>query len=358
MSLAGAVRRNERALIVAWLASCAVLLGVIGVWGVGLGGAERAIDLWNERWIPRIERAEELLAAGQVEEAALHFERLDRDLPAIFVKHRLDRERERVLEQLGTAYLQLDKKRRSLDAFERLVDFDPRNWHNHFVRANALAHFGESADGAYADVLTIHPNHRPSVQARITARFEGGRYADVAEPYEAYLDAWLLAPMSLQIGDTPVPFEVLVDGRTHVVEVPVELADGWSGELCLRTSGYSVQLESIELIGPLFVGRAEPAESTVVRGTDDWRALDAELAGPPMTWSAGTAQAALCASGIATHPTTRVRIALAAYKAVPAELWEMVEKSYENTLAREPLEAARARTVLGGCLEAGSIFVE
>ena len=44
MTFARTVRRHQRALILAWLGSCAVLLGVIGIWGVGMGGAERVID--------------------------------------------------------------------------------------------------------------------------------------------------------------------------------------------------------------------------------------------------------------------------------------------------------------------------
>jgi hypothetical protein len=347
MDLAGTVRRHERALIVAWLASCAVLLGIIGVWGVGMGGAERAIDLWNERWVPRIERGEELMAAGRFEQAAIHFERLDEDFPAIFVKHRLDRERERLLERLGTCYIELDKKRRALETFENLVGFDPRNWRNHYLRATALAHFGEDPDEVYADVLAIHPNHRPSVEARVTARFEGGRYAEVPALYQAYLDGWLLARLTLDLGATSIPLEVVVDGREHVVEAPVDLAAGWSGELCLRTAGYSVRLASIELIEPLRVGSVERPATTRVDDFADWRPHDVTPAGPA-TWSAASPDSSLCLADVEHHATTRVRVVLAVYKAVSPELWSMVEKSHLNNLDHDGLEAARARTVVGG----------
>ncbi len=357
MNLAGIVRRRERALIVAWLAACALLLGALGVWGVGFGGAERVIDAWNARWIPRIEAGEELMEAGRFEQAAAHFERLDRDFPALFIKHRLDRERERVLERLGASYLELDRKRSALETFERLVAFDPRNWRNHYLHATALEHFGEDADEVFAGVLAIHPNHRPSVHSRITARFEGGRFAEVPEQYEAYLDAWLLARMTLEVSDASLPFEVVVDGREHAVEIPFEVQGGWSGELCLLTAGYSIRVASVELIEPLRVGRAEPAAATTVLGQADWQAYDAEPAGPS-TWSARSPDSALCVAGVGTHPTTRVRLLLTVYKAVPAELWARVERSYLNALDRDGLEAARARTVVGGCLEAGSVFVE
>jgi hypothetical protein len=359
MGIARFVRRHERKLIVAWLLACVLVVGVVGVWGVALGGAERVVDRWNWRWGARVERGRQLVDEGRYEEAAVFLERLDADFPAVSIKHRMDRQREELLELLGSSYTELDRKGRALKTFERLAEFDERNWRNHYLLGAARQRFSEpeEADEAFARVLAIHPSHLPSVEARITQRFEGGLYAEVPPLYEAYLDGWLLGRMTLRIGAREVPIQVSVDGREQVVEGPIDVPADWGGEVCLLTAGYSVRIGTIELREPLRVGVAEAARTTVVRDAEGWTATDAEPAGRA-TWSARSPAAAICRGGVPDdHALTRVRLELTVYKAVPAGLWEMVEKSYANTLDHEGLEAARARSVIGGCLEAGSIFL-
>ena len=126
MTIARFVRRNERKLIVAWLLACALLVGIVAVWGVAMGGAERVVDGWAERWVERVQHGRELVEEERFEEAAAYLEQLDADHPAIFVKHRMDTDRELLLELLGQSYIALDRKGRALSTFERLVDFDER----------------------------------------------------------------------------------------------------------------------------------------------------------------------------------------------------------------------------------------
>src|SRR5688572_9113820 len=75
-------QRHERALIAAWLGGCALLLTFLGLWGVALGGAERAVDSWDRSWLRELDRLESEVAAGGWESAAPALERLDRDQPA------------------------------------------------------------------------------------------------------------------------------------------------------------------------------------------------------------------------------------------------------------------------------------
>ena len=351
--------RHERKLIAAWFGGMALLLGLIAVWGVGLGGAERVVEAWNGRWAARVARAEELFAAHRYEEAAAYLERLERAHPARFVKHARDREHERVLELLGLSHLTLGHKRRALEALERLVEFDPRNWNNHFCLGRARLVLGEpqAARESFERVLAIHPNHRPTVQAMIGMARDAGRQGDAAELFEAYLEAWLLARMRLRLGERELVLEVPVDGLEHTVEAPIELPEGWSGEVCLTTAGYSVRLESLELIGPLRTGSTAPASTMRVPGSAPWepRSFHTGRAG---VWSAFGTDSTLCLGGVEAAAAARVRVTLAAYKDVPAELWEQVERSYRDALDIEGLEAARARTVVGGLLEAGSVYLD
>lgn len=351
--------RHERKLIAAWFGAGVLLLGLIAVWGVGMRGAERVVEAWNGRWDARVARAEELFAAGRWEEAASYLEQLDAAHPAVFVKHARDRERERILEMLGRSHLTLGHKRRALDALERLAAFDPRNWNNHFRLAEAQLLLGEpgAARESFERVLAIHPNHRPSVQAMIAMASGAGRYGDVPPLFEAYLDAWLLARMRLSLGERELVLEVPVDGRAHTLELPVDVPAGWSGELCLATAGYSVRLETVELIGPLHTGSTAPATVVRVPESAPWepRAL---APGPAGAWSAAGMDSALCVGGLEPTAVSRVRVTLTAYKDLPADLWEEVERSYRNTLDVDGLEAARERAVVGGRLEAGSLYVD
>ncbi len=358
MVLAGAIRRHERALIVAWLASCAALLAAIGAWGIRPGGAERVIDSWNERWVVRLSHGRKLVTSGQFEEAAAYLERLDRGFPVNWVKHRHDRKREELLELLGTSHAELDRKRRCLEAFERLVEFDPRNWRNHFLLGEYCRRFAEAgrAEKAYQGVLAIHPSHLPSVEALIGAEYDAGLFAAVRPLFEAYLDAWLLGRMNLSLGGVDVALEVAVDGRPHTVEVPLELSAGWGGELCLATHGYSVRVSTVELVAPLRVGVAGSRDSVVVRGDAAWEGRGVQLV-EPSVWAALGPETTICTS-LPDGDVARVLVTLTAFKACPAELHEQVQRSYANQLADEAWDAVSARTVVGGCLEAGSVFTD
>ena len=352
------MQRHERALIVSWLAGCAALLAVMALWGLAFNGAERAVDAWDDGWVRELERVEATLASGDVATAVLRLEQLDRDCPAVFIKHRRDKERERLLVALGECYVELDKHKKAVATLGRLVAFDPKNFDNHFRLAQTHLHFGDTvaARSAYDQVLAIHPTHQPSVAAVIHMAFAASNYEQVVADYERYLDAWLLAPLQLHFGDHVVEFEARVDGEAHIVEGVVELAPGWSGSIELATNGYSAQLESLEIVPPLRVGVVEVLTPLRIAPDSAWNAEAGEAPAP------GALNAASSASKLSTpiialpQGGARVRAKLTLFKALDNAMWIEVSKSYRNRLELERWPAAQRRSRVGGCLEGGTHF--
>jgi len=359
------VRQHERGLIRGWLATAAAMLVFLASWGVLLGGADRVVDAWNSRWPDRIDRCAELVAGGDFLAAAQRLERLDARFPAVSVKHRLDKQRERLLGLLAQCHQELNRKRRCLETHQRRVDFDPRNWQNHYEQARALVHFAEPAAAldAFAEVTRIHPTHLPTLQEVARICFESVRFEEVVRAYEAYLDAWLLAPITLRFDDQSREIEIFCDGRSRVLDVPIDLPAGWSGPFCIESHGYSLRLRAVELIAPVLVGEESALESRLISPDQVLtfeleemieRGLDDENRG---VFAAQGNASRLCTT--AQAPATgsaRLLIDLTGYKTLDEATWSMVEQSYRNLLATERLGEARRRTCLGGTLEAGSIF--
>lgn len=321
------------------MGAVALALGILAA--VVLGVPDRVLRELDGRWAARLQRGEELYAEGRYEQAAAWLEQLDRQHPAGFVKHHLDRQRERVLELLARSHAALERKGRALEAARRAVAFDPRNWRNHRLEAEvALACAdGVAADAALERVLSLHPSHLASVTDRVRLAFEGGRYAEVPPLFETYLDAWRPAAMALEAAGRRGGFELAVDGRPHVVEAVLAEHAGAAAGVALDPAGYAVRVERAELLGSAAVGRPGPAPAL-------------ELTGPEAPFVPATADEPGAGNGLALGPAPpfapeRARLVLTAYKALPAELWEMVETAYENTLDRDGLAAARARVLVG-----------
>lgn len=296
---------------------------------------------WDARWTERVERGEGLLAEGRYEDAADYLERLDGVFPARHVKHRRDTERERVLRALGEANLALGRKRASLEALRRVVEFDERNYQNHFALASAALELGEPEEAlaAFERVLAIHPSHLPTVAALIAHHFERADYRSVADTYEAYLDAYLLHDAGIEVGDGIGRADVRVDGRYHEIDVPLvtEAAAPASGRsLSIDVGPYPTRIANITLMPPLRAGILEAAPIT----------LDS-----PGGWSNGTE--AEKASGTLRVPVgsseievARARIVLRLLKPVDAESWGLIATSYRNLLEGDALEVARERSAI------------
>ncbi|MBI5434688.1 MAG: hypothetical protein HZA52_17785 [Planctomycetes bacterium] len=349
---------HERGLVVLWLGAVAALFAFVFVWGVWRRGFEGAIAWWYGRSARELARAEELYADGNYQRAAELLERVDANHPAVVVKHRLDEEREAILDLLARSYVALDKKRRALEVTAQLVAFDPRNWKNHFAHAQALRTFseGDLAEAAYRGVLRLHPNHFPTVEALTGMLFDVATlYASVVELHRQYLDAQLLGTVELSFGDARVTLDVPVDGRPHAFDVPCSLAAGFAGDARIATHGFSVEIGELALVPPRRVGEVQPSVAATFTGA--WTPGDAEARGGER-FAALSKAASFTRRVEAPNGAGRVHIELTLYKHMTASLWTKIATSYENRLLFDELAAAEVRTVLGGCLEAGSLFEE
>jgi hypothetical protein len=356
-SWASFVARHERRLIVLWLAGCALLLAVMGLWGIVWNGAERAVDASSDRWVAALDRAQAMFERGELHAAQSALERLDASCPALFVKHRLDKERERQLTLLGNTYVALDRRAKARATFQRLVGFDARNFANHFARAEALRTFGDAeARAAYESVLAIHPTHLPSVAALMDMAFDTSDYARVVEVFDAYVEAWTLARIAVRCADVVTPFEVPVDGSLHDHEALLELPAGWSGPVALETRGFSATLERMEFEAPLRAGVPGRPEGVVLAPGADWVARSARTKDGGLLVASALDSSWTAPAVPLPHGAARLRLTLRLHLTVTSEMWTQASKSYANCLLHARWREVSSRAVLGGAPEAGSEF--
>ncbi|MCE9593992.1 MAG: tetratricopeptide repeat protein [Planctomycetes bacterium] len=349
---------HERGLIVAWLVGVSACFALLFAWGVWQRGLESVVSWWYARSGTELARAERLYEAGRFEDAAALLERIDANHPAVIVKHRLDQEREEVLTLLGRSYVALDKKKRALETFDTLVAFDPRNWRNHYARAEALRAFVESdlAEAAYREVLRLHPTHFPTVETLTGMLFDVATlYAKVVELHQQYFNAWLLGSVELSLGATSVGLDVPVDGLPHAFDVPFEVAANFAGDARVATHGYSARIGELALVPAQHVGVAAPIVPAIFAGP--WTPTAAKL-DDQGRFAAASKESSFAQHVAVPNGAARVRIELTLYKQMSKDLWFKVEKSYSNRLLFDQLEDVRRRTVIGGVLEAGSLFEE
>jgi tetratricopeptide (TPR) repeat protein len=341
-----AVRRNER--LAAWLLVGAIAMVCFGLLAPPIRGrlldrAQMAVARWDERWTQRVERGEALVAERRYAEAVTYLEALDRVFPARHVKHRRDIERERLLRALGTANLELGRKRASLAAFRRAVDFDPRNYLNHFALAGAALALNETDEALreYARTLEIHPSHFPTVAALAAYYFGQADYQAVVDVYEAYLDADLLYPTTVRLGEGVGQADAPVDGRSHQIEVPLRVADRVNpprgGRLTLDAGPHPTAVRGVILFPPRRAGVLD-ADPIVLRPRVPWR-----LRGSNDEREASSLEIPV---GPETGPVVRIRLDLILRKTVDPATWEMVATAYENLLEFEALEIARERSAI------------
>ncbi|MBM3991197.1 MAG: hypothetical protein FJ298_09355 [Planctomycetes bacterium] len=351
------VARHERALLVAWLALCVALLATMAIWGLVRNGAERAVDAASESWVRDLARAEELLEEGHVAHALAALERIDRDCPATFVKHRHDRERERLLAALASAYEADGRKRRALETLERAVAFDPKNFGNHFALAELARECGEDARAraAYAAVLAIHPTHLRSAEALMDMDFAGGEWQRVVATFERYIEAWQLATVHLRIGADRIALDVPVDGIPRALDAACAVAAPWSGTLALQTHGYSVRVLALAALPPLRAGES-PRAALGVPIDARWSATGCANSNECDWIASGTDASIESAPLDAPDGIARVRLELALFRTVSAPMWKQAEQSFANCLLTARWRELSARLRQGGAPEAGSVF--
>jgi tetratricopeptide (TPR) repeat protein len=338
------IARRERALALAWLALCAAALALMAVAGVASERIERWIEDGQASWVAQLDVAESELASGAPDRAQARLEHVLATNGVNTIKHRLDREHERALELLARAHQAQGRKGRTLATLEQLAEFDPRNWRNHFLQAEALRGFGDgdAAALAYERVLALHPTHWPSFSARVELDYAAGRYGPIPALYERYLDSWLLARVRLEAGEHQAWCEVQADGHTHEALVELELPAGWRGDLRVETRGFSARIDALTLEPALRAGAVERTASVNLPASEQI-AVDVS--------SALVYRGVDCPDGV-----QRVRIKLTLFKRLEPGLWSKVEKACANTLEFERLARFRERSRVGGCDAGGTYF--
>ncbi len=328
-------RRHERTLAWSWVALVAGFLALLVLpptrhWI--LGRVEAGVRASEARWTTRLEEGERLLAAGQYGLAAERLEALDREFPARDVRHGRDKERERLLLALTAAYTRLEQKGRALRAAQALAAFDPLNYRNHYALALVSDHFlsgwalAPEARDAYAAVLAIHPSHMPSMRGYVAYYAARGEWPEVRRIWAAYLDAFLLQPVTLRAGRDSVTVMANATGQAQEVEFllpPGAAADS----LRFDARGMALAIDRVALVRPLRAG--------VVEGRAD---LVLPLAAPLRGDTSLALPAPVAAAGL-----ERVRVTLRLFKPADKALWGSVSAAYRNLLDWEGLAAAGAR---------------
>jgi hypothetical protein len=351
-------RRHERRFLTSYLIGVLVLVIVLGFAPLRdplLDRAESAWLRWDDRWSERVAHGEALVKAGEYETAAAYLSKLDSLFPARAVKHRRDTERMRVLDALGQSYVALGKKRSAMDAYTRLVAFDPRNWRSQYAMAEAALAFSDPDEAVIHlhEVLKIHPNHLPSIRSLIERQVWESDFGAVINTYESYLNAYQLWPVSLRVGSSELEVDVLGDGEFHVVEALLPLRASGTDTLRVYAAGLYAEIAAVEVIGPVIIGRPGSSSVTVTPQSQRlWRIAERLGVEPgPVREDAARIPLPALRDGV-----ERIRMTIRIPKPVDAALWGTITQAYRNRLRQDDYEKAQARTYVVRSLEAADMI--
>lgn len=333
--------RNERRIITAWMVLLTLGLLVLAVpplrdrvfWRV-----ESLLRTREATWVRDVDRGEQLLAEGRLDEAEAFLLDLDRRFPARTSRGRRDTDRERLLLTLARTYEAQGRPNRALLAYQALQAYDPRNYRN----SHALGAAWERLEGtwtipveardAFAQVLAIHPTHLPSLRGALRYDFDRGAFAEVIARWESFLAAQQYLPIPVRVGGAETWRVVPVDGAWHEVALTGHLPD--SSSFRLATAGFPLEVREVRVDLPLRAGLPGPATT---------HASSAAPAVAPPGVPGTELEVALPAGA---SEGGRLRFQVRVRRPVDQETWTMVETSYRNRLDPEGARRAAARVVV------------
>jgi tetratricopeptide (TPR) repeat protein len=343
------LRRHERSIALAYLAMvalAAVLLFFPPTRHQLLGALQGVSDRWDARWERRLAEGERLVRAGRFEEAATYLENLDRAFPAPSAEHARDQEREHTLRLLAEAYEGLGRNTRTMATYDRLIAYDPNNYHSVFLKGQAAERLlsgwaiAPEARDAYAAALLIFPSHLPSLRGFIEYHADQGEFIPIVTAYNDYLDAWLSTNVTITVGDTAVTVPVPVDGRAHELTIGLPRA---ADAITVSADGFAFALDQAVTVTAAVTGssggaRAIPVPASSIRN----RGLTAGDHGAWLPLGDSAVGLVVPISGDAAQ----VRLTMRVFKPVNRALWVIVGRSFHNLLRDAAGDSARARTVL------------
>lgn len=350
-------RHYERMLVGLYVISILLIAGVfcMAMIAMSLRGDNILSDLmtrvedvhayWDDRWSRRVEYGERLVSSGHFEAAVFYLTALDQDFPARNVKHKRDRERERLLYALGSSYAEMGKKRKTINTYRSLVEFDPRNFRNHYLLAVNCVRFNEyeEAKEEFRQVLAIHPTHLPSLKEYVSIHFNRGDFRPVIGAFEEYMNAFQVQNITVELGDLSTTVGVQVDGNCHDIEVRLRQKQGWAGTLAIYSGGLSIEIEHVILKAPVMVGDIGDLTSRIWSGETSWQSEEMECINVGSYHSLGSDSVARLDIQAQPQGVDKICIRLRLFKKYDAELWNLVEKSYHNLLDKGGLMLVRSR---------------
>jgi hypothetical protein len=236
-----------------------------------------------------------------------------------------------------------------MDTYRRLAAFDSLNYLNHYRLGLAASRLNTGADNteakdAFATALRILPAHLPSLRGYLSYYLDRAEFRPVVDAYQEYLDALLVQEVDFRIGGSQLRVPLLVDGRSHDLELPLAAGAAAGSFLEIGTAGFAASIERAELVTSTRVGhrgsgrsisldlsrvvldKMERAEHSAFRGIDSASTVRIPLPALP--------------GGVA-----RIDVRIAIYKPLDLATWQQLVRCYDNLLDRAGLAAAAARTV-------------
>lgn len=344
-------QRHGKKLTIGYLAVLCLLLVGFGVpqirqrifWRV-----QRVVVDREARWDRRLAVGERMVADSQFEAAQAYLEELDLAFPAQNPRHAKDKERERLLLALGQTYEALGRKNMALATYTRLATFDPRNWKNHEVVADAYTRLDENwstpdeAGMALHELLRIYPNHLPSVSKLITFYFEKPDFRSIVASFETYLNADLYVRSWPRLANDSIEQLIMVNGTWQQLAFTFPSAPGGARQFKLPVGRYNFEIRSITLRPALAVGRS-PATPITLRPDSSWGGDSVTQRRPGVFQVSGSGSALVVPLPPELPPIVSVEVEIRLFKPFDEDSWALVRRAYRTTLRPENIPVVEDR---------------
>ena len=344
-------QRHGRKLTIGYLAVLCLLLVGFGVPQLRqriFYRVQRVVVDQESRWDRRLVIGERMVADSQFEAAQGYLEELDRAFPAQNPRHAKDKERERLLLALGRTYEALGRKNMALATYTRLALFDPRNWKNHEVVADAYTRLDENwstpdeAGAALHELLRIYPNHLPSVGKLITFYFERPDFRSIVTTFETYLNADLYIRSWPRLANDSVEQLIMVNGTWQQLAFTFPSAPRAARQFRLPVGGYNFEIRSITLNPALVVGRP-PASPITLPHDASWGGDSVVQRRPGVFQVTGSGPALVVPLPPGLPPVSSVEVEIRMFKPFDEDSWALVRRAYRTILLPEMIPVVEDR---------------